>query len=152
MSFVINFMYNHDPLNKINKSPISRLSLEGELRNATSICDPTIRIEYDGAFTEVNYAYIAAFKRYYYVTDIVSVATKLWDISMHCDVLKTYTEGILGSSAVIAKQETEWNMYLDDGTFKANSDSIVVTKVFPNGFKNKSFILALAGDSADYSS
>lgn len=152
MSFAINFMYNHDPLNKINKTPQTRLTLEGELRNSTSICDPVIRIEYDGAFTEVNYAYIASFKRYYYVTDIVSVATKLWDISMHCDVLKTYAEGILGSPAIIAKQENAWNMYLDDGTFKATSDSYVVTRLFPNGFKNKSFVLALMGDSADYSS
>lgn len=151
MSFLIDFMYNGEELNKINKSPTSRLALNGTLRDESSIVDPVILIEYDGELTHVNYAHIPKFNRWYFITDITSVRTGLWRVAMHCDVLKTYAEGILASSGVIARQENQYNLYLDDYFFKCYQNSMIVTKVFPNGFGNQAFVLAMMGSEGSSS-
>ena len=97
MSFTINFMKNSDEVNKINKSPETITTLTGTLKKETSIVNPVMLIEYDGTFTNCNYAYIEFFSRYYYITDIKNIREKLWEVYMHCDVLKTFSEGILAS-------------------------------------------------------
>ena len=145
MSFTIDLMYNGDEINKINKSPVSRLALTGTLREESSIVDPVILIEYQGTLTNVNYAHIPEFNRWYFITDITSVRTGLWRVAMHCDVLKTYSEGILGSTGVIARQENMFNLYLDDYFFKCYQNPMIVTKVFPTGFTQQAFVLAFAG-------
>ncbi len=145
MSFTIDLMYNGDEINKISKNPTSRLAVIGTLRDESSIVDPVILIEYNGDLVNVNYAHISKFNRWYFITDITSVRTGLWRVAMHCDVLKTYSEGILGSTGVIARQENLYNLYLDDYFFKCYQNSMIVTKVFPNGFGNQAFVLAMMG-------
>lgn len=145
MSFTIELMHNSDEYNKISKSPSSRLTLEGTLKEETSIVDPVVLIEYDGVLTNVNYAHIATFNRWYFITDITSVRTGLWRVSMHCDVLKTYSSAILGSTGVIARQENEYNLFLNDTSYKAYQYTNVVTKVFPIGFNAQEFVLAMTG-------
>ena len=51
---------------------------------------------------EYNYAYIADFKRYYYVTDWVFVSG-MWRASLTVDVLATYKDQILASTQFIAR-------------------------------------------------
>lgn len=145
MSFSIDLMYNGDEINKISKEPTSRLALEGTLREESSLVDPIILIEYSGDLTNVNYAHIAKFNRWYFITDITSVRTGLWRVAMHCDVLKTYAEGILNSTGVIARQENQYNLYLDDYFFKCYQNPHIVTKIFPNGFTSQKFVLAMMG-------
>lgn len=152
MSFTIDLMYNGDEINKINKSPTSRLALTGDLRDESSIVDPVVLIEYQGDLTDVNYAHISKFNRWYFITDITSVRTGLWRVAMHCDVLKTYAEGILASTGVIARQENQYNLYLDDYFFKCYQNSMIVTKVFPSGFSNQAFVLAMMGSQGSQNS
>lgn len=150
MSFAINFMYQPNELNKIRKSPTTILSLEGTLRESTSIVDPEIMIEYNGTFTGINYAYIATFQRYYYVTDIISVANKLWTVKMHCDVLMTYADALLSTPCITSRQAKDWNLYLNDGQLQCTVKSHIMTKRFPSGFPaTKSWVLALAGDNIE---
>ena len=82
MSFTINFMKNSDEINKINKSPETIITLTGTLKKETSIVNPVILIEYDGTFTNCNYAYIESFSRYSYITDIKNIREKL-SLSLH---------------------------------------------------------------------
>ena len=145
MSFTIDLMYNGDEINKINKNPTSRLAVTGTLRDESSIVDPVILIEYNGDLVNVNYAHISKFNRWYFITDITSVRTGLWRVAMHCDVLKTYSEGILVSTGVIARQENQYNLYLDDYFFKCYQNPMIVTKLFPSGFNTQAFVLAFAG-------
>lgn len=147
MSFEIQFMNNKDEVNKIKKNPISIITLEGNLKTKTSVVNPVIIVENDGVFIDVNYAYIPIFKRYYYITDISSIRNNLWQISLHCDVLKTFSEGILGSKAIIARQENVYNLRLDDGSYKCYSDPLIVTKLFPKGFDSQSYIFAVLGNN-----
>ena len=75
MAFSIVLMNNQDELNKIKKNPAPVRTLTGNLRDGTSIVDPEILIEYDGALTDCNYMYISTFHRYYFITNIESVRT-----------------------------------------------------------------------------
>ena len=111
MSFPVVFMYNNEPMNKISKSPQELFTLTGTLRDESSIVDPEIIIEHEnpvgsGLQHGANYAYIGIWNRFYYIKDIVAfrsytdenhVLHNLWKVSMHCDVLYTFSEGILNS-------------------------------------------------------
>lgn len=149
MSFPIVLQYNKDPYNKISKSPLPVATITGDLREETSIVDPEILVEYDGALTAANYAYIESFRRWYFIKNIESYRDKLWRISMHCDVLKTFSEGILGSPAILARSSSNFNMYLNDPSFKCQQNPIIMTKAFPSGFDTSlsSYVLALVGES-----
>lgn len=133
MSFDIKFMYNNEPMNKIGKTPVDKFTLSGVLKDESSIVDPVILVEKDDPL-EANYAYIEAFHRYYYIKDITSVRNGVWRITMHTDVLKTFSEGILNSPCIVAKSSSKYNMYLNDADYKCLQDDIVMTKVFPHGF------------------
>lgn len=147
MSFIINFMYNNEPMNKITKTPTGVFDVEGVLRDESSIVDPIILVECDNPIT-ANYAYIAEFNRYYYITDIVSVRNGLWRITMHTDVLKTFSEGILGSPCVVGKSSNRFNMYLNDSSYKLKQNDLISVQAFPSGFDayDACFVLTLLGN------
>lgn len=144
MSFPVDFKYNNEPMNKINKDVSSTLfTLTGTLRDDCSIVNPEILVEYDNPIT-ANYAYIAAFRRYYYIKDIVAfrsykdennVMHNLWKVTMHCDVLRTFADAILDSPAIIAKTAgDDFNLYLPDPNFRCQQNELIGMVNFPNGF------------------
>lgn len=151
MSFPIVFMYNNEPMNKINKSPETLFEMQGVLKDECSIVDPVILVERENPIN-ANYAFIGAFRRYYYIKDIVAYRSNsnatLWEITMHTDVLRTFSEGILNSPAIIGRSSTKFNMYLNDTNYKCQQNDIIVTKTFPEGFHiaESSFVVTLLGD------
>lgn len=151
MSFLINFMYNNEPMNKITKTPTDVFSLEGTLRDESSIVDPIILIQHeDPVSANVNYAYIPKFRRYYYIKNIEAVRTGLWRITMHTDVLKTFSQGILNSPAILAKSSQKFNLYLHDTDYKCQQNNIIMTKTFPQGFDlaTSRYIVTVLGDKS----
>lgn len=148
MAFDIVFMNNQQELNKISKTPTTVMTLTGTLREETDIVDPQINVEYNGTLTNVNYMYISEFHRYYFITKIESIRTNLWRVYAHCDVLKTYSEAILGTECVVARSENRYNLYLNDSAFKAYSNPRLQIAKFPNKFTGESYILALKGTQA----
>lgn len=146
--FDIVLMNNQEELNKITKTPVSVMTLSGTLREETDIVNPQINIEYDGALVNVNYMYISEFHRYYFITKIESVRNKLWRIYAHCDVLKTYSEGILDTECVVARNEKRYNLYLNDSAFKAYSNPRLQIAKFPNKFTGEDYVLIMKGTQA----
>lgn len=136
---------NNSEVESVVKDLTTLQTLDGTLREATSILNPTIKIEGLTDIDKINYMYIPEFGRYYFVNDIRSIRNNLFEVSAHVDVLMTYAEEIKQQRGVIRRQENVWNTYLDDGTFKAYQNPVIVTKVFPNGFNDNSFVLALSG-------
>lgn len=143
--FDIVLMNNTDELNKISKTPTTVMTLNGELREQTDIITPQITVEYDGALTNVNYMYIAEFHRYYFITKIESVRNKIWRIHAHCDVLKTYAEGILNTECVVARSESKYNLLLNDSMFKVYSNPRLQIAKFPQKFTGESYVLVMNG-------
>lgn len=141
----INLYNNTSPPNYVNKSITEVISLEGTLREPTSIIDPVVIVERNTPMG-FNYVHIPAFNRYYFVTGISSESNNLVAIAMHVDVLMTYREQIANMNAIIKRQENQYNLYLDDGIFKAYQNTKHKIIKFPYGFNNFSYILALAGN------
>lgn len=121
-------------------------TISGTLREDCSITDPVIKIAHitDFNIAKCNYAYIPEFGRYYYINDIVCVG-KLYELHMHVDVLMSFRGQIRGNSAVIARNESSYNLYLADGVFKTYANPHYQIKKFPSGFSGFHYILTVAG-------
>ena len=146
MSFNIILMRNNSEVNKLTKITQDLLSVSGTLKEQTSIIDPVIKIQADlSALKYCNYMYIAEFGRYYFVNDIKSVTGSIIEVSGHVDVLSTYAQQIRSNTAITRRQENNWNLYLNDGTFRVYQDPKVITKAFPSGFTTQELVLAVAG-------
>lgn len=105
-------LYNNNSNNKtINKILSSEKIIEGILRNDTNIEYPNLILK--GIYTEYNYCYIPMFQRYYFVENIIIQGnTTLLECSI--DVLKTYSEDILNSYALL-NQASNYNPYFNGG-------------------------------------
>mgnify|MGYP007012534478 CR=1 FL=1 len=149
MSFPVVLMLNKDPYNKIMKAPETITTVEGTLKDTTTIVDPEILIEYAGTFRGINYAYIEELGRYYFIKNVESYRNGLWAVQMHTDVLMSFQSSILNSPAIAARSSNNFNMMLNDDHFYTQEKPYIFTKEFPSGFDttNASFVLALIGES-----
>lgn len=147
MSFNIELQHNNSDINILDKAITTLSTVTGVLKDKTSILRPVIVFE--GTLpTGCNYLHIPDFNRYYYVDDVSSVNGSFFEISAHVDVLKTYASQIRACKGIIARQENNWNLYVDDGTFKTYQNDVMLLKKFPSGFTTSEFVLAVAGGSS----
>ena len=136
---------NNSENNKIGKSLTQLNTVNGTLRDRTSILTPTLEIN-SNSVINANYCYIPDFGRYYFITDIESVKRELWGVSMKVDVLETYKQQIYNNEAILSRQENLYNLYLKDDYLNFTSDTFTLYKEFPNNnFKNDTFILMTNG-------
>ena len=132
--------------NTIGKSATAIQSYTGAFREPVSIESPIFTIERNSPIG-FNYVYIAEFNRFYYVTGVSVPQHGLVTISCHVDPLESFASIIGNMDAIIRRQENQYNLYLDDGIFKAYQNPKHKILTFPNSFNDYSYILALAGNS-----
>lgn len=101
------FVYDGKP-NKINKTLQENEEYTGVLNASFSVLNPVIRFR---TRTPVffNYAYIESLKRYYFVSELQQDGD-ICTVSLQVDVLMTYKDKILNSTATLIKGE-EVNKY-----------------------------------------
>lgn len=139
---------NYSDNNVISKTLGQPLTLTGSLRNESNVINPTIRIEIDNPAL-CNYAYIPEFGRYYYITDMRSIRTNLWELSMHVDVLMSFADAIRALPVIVANAESDDSRYMTGEqwatTVKRKTDVIS----FPSGLLDTGeFILITSGGIA----
>lgn len=107
--------HNNAEQNRLDKTNFLEnvSTLNGYLRDKTSITNPSIIIEMND-FPTFNYVFLPKFNRYYYVTNIISIATNLWQIDMHVDVLMSYRDEILDTECIIERNQYDYNAFLID--------------------------------------
>ena len=143
----ITFYQNISEYNAVNKSIRELATITGTLRDESSIIDPVITIsDIDNIVGSMNYAYIPDFNRYYFITNIESVRSNLWRVSFHVDVLFTYRAQIKSNSAIIERNENQYDLKLNDGLFKTQQNPRIAQFPFPSGFNTWNFVLAIAGN------
>lgn len=148
--FDITFYKNESNPNYVNKNLTLNHTMQGTLRDGTSLLDPILLVEANAPGFQANgynYVYVQEFKRYYYITNIVSTYYKMWEIHCHVDVLMSFKDDILKQTAIVSRQEKIYNLYLDDGTFMTYQNPKIQTKVFSNAtpFETQEFVLVVAG-------
>lgn len=147
MAFTISLFKTASENNQVVKTLTDEKQLSGELRNQTSVLSPSIRIESADNISTYNYAYISEFGRYYYITDIVSVRTNCWTVSLRCDVLMSYKDEIQRLNVILNNtQETGISNYLASPNWVNLVKTKTDIKVFPSGLSEQGeFILITAG-------
>lgn len=96
---------NNSEKNKLEKNLTNAKEFSGNLREESSIVNPSILIQIENP-SSFNYAYIPEFKRYYFITDAISVRTNIWRISLHCDVLMSFRNEIKATSVILSDTES----------------------------------------------
>lgn len=89
------------------------LTVHGSFQEDSSVILMNIRLQLKDV-PNFNYAYIEAFKRYYYVTDIVSLSNGMWEITLNIDILMSYKDGIKNLTAFVDRQENDYNTRIID--------------------------------------
>lgn len=147
MAFTISLFKTASENNRVVKVLTDEKQLSGELRNQTSVLNPSIRIESADNIAGYNYCYISEFGRYYYIADIVSVNTKCWVVSLRCDVLMSYKDEIQGLNVILNNtQETGLSNYLASPNWVSLVKTKTDIKAFPSGLSEQGeFILITAG-------
>lgn len=145
MSFSISLQNNSSPINKIGKSISTITTVSGDLKNESDVIRPEILIESDSSILSANYMTIDTFHRKYFIEEIQSVRTNLWLVKAHVDVLETYASQILSNTAVVLRQENNFNLLLNDGVFKCKQDPRISYRKFPSGLGDFNFILITQG-------
>lgn len=132
---VIKLYRTRSEKNSISKSLQSELSLEGTLRDETSIKNPVLRVVGDTSIVSYNYVYIESFSRYYFVNDIISVRTGLWELYLTVDVLMSFKAEILGCVGII------------DHTTSTLTDEYLPSDIWQALVKDKTDIINFNGSS-----
>lgn len=124
---------NSAEINRVNKSEYLEeiATLAGAFRDSTSVLEPSVTIEYSGV-PNFNYAYIPKFNRYYFVNNITSVRTGLWEIDMEVDVLMTYNSAIINQTAFIDRNENDYNKMINNSLIIPESKPIVYVNEIDN--------------------
>lgn len=150
MAFTISLFKTASENNRVVKVLTDEKQLSGELRNQTSVLNPKIRIESAENIAGYNYCYIPEFGRYYYIVDITSVRTRVWEVSMRCDVLMSYSAQIKALRPIIEREEVGQSGGLVDNDLPININKKVQKFYFPNGFtKDIQYVLTTSGGAVD---
>lgn len=137
--------YNYTGANNvINKDLGSGTTINCIMQVATDQLQPHVRVTFSDsdAFNAFTYNYCIVTlgtKAYPYFIDVNSIKNigkGVWDVPMTLDLLELYKTDILGSTAIIERSSSTYNMYLRDNLYNAYGYPLIGCKEFPNGFSN----------------
>lgn len=140
--------------NRVDKSAYLTKIAEysGSVRGELNLMNPEILINTDlSNLNAANYLYIPDFQRYYFVKDPISVRTGISVVPCHEDVLMSFKGSIKNQYAVVARNQNDYSLYIDDDQFKAYQNLEEGCITFSSGFTTSgfSFVLITAGNT-DY--
>lgn len=139
---------NNSEPNRLDKDLTEVRVVNGSLRDSVSILTPAIRIERkaDEVADDFNYFYIPAWNRYYFLQDAVSIRREITEITGRVDVLQSFKNDIENLTVITDKQTESGSVYINDGSWVAESREFYSTLNFQNGFNDAGeFILITAG-------
>lgn len=137
--------YNDSEKIKLDKELSQIGTIEGRLFQNTSITKPSIMFDLDTSVFSANYLYIPQFNRYYFITDVVNVSANKWQIQARVDVLTSFKSAIRENTAIIERQENEYNLYLDDKYYRAYQNEDIQYKKFSGNLPSDKYILVVNG-------
>lgn len=138
---------NDSPSVYLNKSVTQLWTGTGTARDSISLLEPTIMIEADLApyLNRMNYMFIDDFSRFYFIKKVVMAKYGLYAVSGYVDALMSWKNEILECNAVVSRQENLFNLYLNDGVFKAQQNPLIQRLEYPTGFPDREIVMVIAG-------
>lgn len=130
----------------VNKILFNEVTYYIVFKEDTSVDNPIIVIDSEIDLSNYNYAYIPSLNRYYYKGECVLLTGGYYELQLHSDPLMSFKEGVLNIEGIIDKAEAGGNLYINDGSWKTQSNEFIEIKNFSNGFNDSGeFILITAG-------
>ena len=123
---------NSDDKRVLNKTMDTQRSVTADIKGTCSITAPNLILSYQGV--DFNYIYVPAWSRYYFVTDITVTTGGRVEVRCKVDVLMSYRDDILNTSAHIIRSETKPQLTISDdrNVFYGKKQNII--KTFGSGF------------------
>ena len=140
------FYNNKSEDNRLIKTITQISTGTGTLRESCNMIDPSV-LTAIADVSNINYAYIADFGRYYFIRKITVDRENLYRIDLHVDVLMSNKTALLDCKGIINSSTTvNANKYLNSDTWvRTEKDSTTIMR-FPSGLStNGNFILITAG-------
>lgn len=122
------FIYDGKP-NKVNKTLQENEEYTGVLNSTVNVLTPVVRFRTRTPVT-FNYVYIDSLHRYYFVSEL-SQDGDVCTVRLKVDVLMTYKDKILSSSATLTKGENV-NKYVSNRSNVVDLRPNIRKLIFPN--------------------
>ena len=147
---VIKLYRNNDDKNVVDKTITNELTFNNAFfKEDSSVINPTIFISRTVDIYSYNYVYIPTFKRYYYISDIVT-SQQRYEVSCKVDVLMSFKIEIRKEYVIVDRNALRFNEYLEDGQFKTHQYTHRDTYRFDGGFDSsiQNILLCCVGNSS----
>lgn len=116
------------------------------LKDGCSIDNPTVSFSGGSAImATLNYAYIDAFGRYYFIRDRNMTVNGVCELTLESDPLQSFSTEIKNCNATITRNEYNANGYLIDSQYSALAYEKIASKNFPVSLDDFSYILMTVG-------
>ena len=121
MAITVN-LYSFTKRENSTKQPTgSGTSYSCTMIDNTSLMNPTFKLSIAANPIGMNYAYVADFNRYYFITDI-STYQNFWYISCTCDVLASFKTEIGTGSHYILRSASSYDGDISDYVYPAKTE------------------------------
>lgn len=126
-------------------------SYEILLKKPESTTRPVISISRMEHTTEWNYCYLPFWNRYYFVVSNVAVNARMIELQLEVDVLATYKDEILQTSAFVQYAQSAYNTMLPDSRLPISDvcENIYYEHLFPPYSEDGCFIVNFASKDAN---
>lgn len=128
---------------------VSSVDLSCLVKSPSSVMSPTIELQTNPL--AYNYAYIAAFNRYYFIDDIV-FNSGLWICRLSCDVLASFKDEIRTQSMYVLRSASNYDGTLLDTLYPSSTDVVKVQTspdqigyTIADTFANGAYIIGVQG-------
>lgn len=112
--------YNHNKRNNSTKLPTGGTTIACVLKDECSITAPVLELK-TASRPNYNYAYIAEFGRYYYVSDW-TYYRGIWSCSLNVDVLTSWRTQILNTAAFVEYSSTLYSNNIIDNRMNVSEE------------------------------
>lgn len=147
MSINVTFYTSTSDKRALSKNLTNSVSVNCQITEDCDILNPTLEVNIFSGLSNKNYMYISSWHRKYFIDSITVTNGGRAIIKGHVDVLSTYKDQILNCSAVVCRQQSKGNYYLNDPAYKARQYKVSTVVEFPNQIFNEDgdMVLAVAG-------
>ena len=155
MADVVITLYNNtEPVLKMTKTPSSLGTCTGNFPGEIDLLHPVCLIEEDEATMEsVNYFSINTDPfRYFFIESKTCVRKGLWEIRGKADLRSTYAAAIQSSHGIVSRNESKYNMYLEDAQVPISAKKTVSVHNFSStpfiNTSSRDIVMLVAGGGA----
>lgn len=116
------------------------------LKDGCSIDKPTISFSATAnIMATLNYAYIADFGRYYWITDRNSTVNGVVELTLESDPWTSFATQLRGVTATVDRSASNWQGFLYDNGYQLLAYKTAAIRNFPNAIDDDTMILTTVG-------